>query len=88
MIKKIHQISGNTKNSFGSAKNGKGKIFHGAVNTQIIWKLFPEEKFNFNEFFMPVEIEVSKGREEKQTMQIIYKYFIEFFCFLCLQHTS
>jgi hypothetical protein len=41
-----------------------------AVNLEIIWKLFPEEKFNFNEFFMTVEIEVCA--EEKQTMQIIY----------------
>jgi hypothetical protein len=66
MIKKIERISGKRrKNSFGSA--GKEKFLN-VVNTQIIWKLskwFPEGKFNFNEFFMTVEIEVCKGKGRK-----------------------
>lgn len=39
---------------------------------EIVEKLFPEEKFNFNEFFMAVEIEgLGVLEDESETMQII-----------------
>jgi hypothetical protein len=70
MIKKFAKFPAMTRALLaerGRVKEGKkGKIFVGDVNIQIIWKLFPKEKFNFNEFFMTVEIEVSTKEEKSK----------------------